>query len=166
MTPLDLSTLIVDKYLASYSAADGVTQSACDLSKADALASAVEDLSRGLMTSLSNDSTQQAIQSARNKVQSYSVPDNIDLVDFCSLLAKTGAGSDVTAACQDVIKAVQSDYVLKQGYKGEGMKNSNGVAIYFPIREVSPLYPGLAFSKKTGWDDFLKTYLTAIRRRP
>ncbi len=63
-------------------------------------------------------------------------------------------GSDTKAA-----------YVLAQGYKGAEMKNSNGVAIYFPLQAVSPLYPGLDFSKKTGWDAFLNAYLTAIRRR-
>ena len=44
MTPQDLSTLIVDKYLALYTDADGVTCSACDLSKADSLATAVTGL--------------------------------------------------------------------------------------------------------------------------
>jgi hypothetical protein len=38
------------------------------------------------------------------------------------------------------------------------------VAIYFPTLTVSPLYEGLDFSKKTGWDKFLKAYLTAISR--
>ena len=93
------------------------------------------------------------------------VADNIDLVDFCSLLANAGAGATITTACQNVINAVQTAYVTKQGYKGEDMRNSHGVAIYFPLRSVSPLYPGLEFSKKTGWDAFLKAYLVAIRNR-
>jgi hypothetical protein len=84
---------------------------------------------------------------------------------LCSLLAKSGAGATITTACQNVIKVVQSAYVMKQGYKGKTMKNSNGVAIYFPLRSVSPLYPGLEFSKKTGWDAFLKAYLDAIQSR-
>jgi hypothetical protein len=54
---------------------------------------------------------------------------------------------------------------MKQGYKGVGMKNSNGVAIYFPLQSVSPLYAGLELSKKTGWDAFLKSYLSEIQRR-
>jgi hypothetical protein len=98
-------------------------------------------------------------------VQSYEVPDNIDLVDFCALLTRAGVGSAITKACQSVINAVKALYVMAQGYKGAAMKNSNGVAIYFPTRSVSPLYSGLDFSKKTGWDAFLKAYLTAIRSR-
>lgn len=165
MTPQDLSALIVDKYLASYTAADGVTCSACDLSKASTLATAVAGLAAALKASLSDAASQQRIQSVRNKVQSYEVADNIDLVDLCSLLAKAGAGATITTACQNVIKVVQTAYVVKQGYKGGAMKNSNGVAIYFPLQSVSPLYPGLEFSKKTGWDAFLKAYLNAIRSR-
>jgi hypothetical protein len=165
MTPRDLSALIVDKYLASYGNADGVTQSACDLSKAGALATAVAGLVAALNASLSESASRQRILAVRNQVQSYEVPDNIDLVDFCSLLAKASADSATTTACQNVVKAVKSAYVMAQGYKGGDMKNSNGVAIYFPLQSVSPLYAGLDFSKKTGWDAFLKTYLNAIRSR-
>lgn len=167
MTPRDLSTLIVDKYLASYpnSIEDGVTFSACDLSKAGALATAVSGLATALKASLSDNAARQRILAVRNKVQNYYVEDNIDLVDFCTLLSKAGADSATTTACKNVIRAVQSDYVIKQGYKGPSMKNSNGVAIYFPTRAVSPLYAGLDFSKKTGWDGFLKAYLSAIRSR-
>lgn len=165
MTPRDLSALIVNKYLASYTNADVVTQSACDLSKAGALATAVAGLVAALKASLTDSASRQRILAVRNQVQSYEVPDNIDLVDFCSLLAKAGADSATTTACQNVIKAVKSAFVMVQGYKGADMKNSNGVAIYFPLQSVSPLYAGLDFSKKTGWDAFLKAFLNAIRNR-
>jgi hypothetical protein len=80
-------------------------------------------------------------------------------------MKKSGASPAIATACQNVIQAVQSGYVAKQGYKGDHMKNSNGVAIYFPTQAVSPLYGGLDFSKKTGWDAFLKAYLAAVRSR-
>ena len=165
MTPCDLSTLIVNRYLDSYQPADGVTYSACDLSKADALAAAVTALASALQAGLSDRAERQRLLSVRNQVQYYAVEDNIDLVDFCSLLATSGAGSAIVTACQDVIKATKSSYVVAQGFKGEGMKNSHGVAIYFPTQAVSPLYAGLDFSKKTGWDAFLKAYLAAVRSR-
>jgi hypothetical protein len=165
MTPQALSKLIVDKYLVSYGDSDQVTCSACDLSKANGLATAVAGLAAALKASLSDAASQQCIQLVRNRVQSYEVEDNIDLVDFCSLLAKAGANKTIKTACRNVIKAVESGYCLKQGYKGGDMRNSNGVAIYFPLQSVSPLYPGLKFSKKTRWDAFLKAYLNAIRSR-
>jgi hypothetical protein len=93
------------------------------------------------------------------------VADNIDLIDFCSLLGQPSAGSEIANSCKQVIAAAQSGYVLEQGYKGTDLENSHGVAIYFPTLTVSPLYEGLDLSKKTGWDKFLKAYLKAINRR-
>ncbi len=56
MTPRDLSALIVKKYLASYTR-DAVTQSACDLDKADALAGAVANVAAALEAGLSDAQT-------------------------------------------------------------------------------------------------------------
>ncbi|NTV98264.1 MAG: peptidase C11 [Chlorobiaceae bacterium] len=165
ITPKDLSTLIVDSYLASYPDKEPVTQSACDLSKAEALASAVASLASALKSGIADKAVQQAVQGVRNKVQSYDVKDNIDLLDFCSLLSKTGVKAAIKTACQNVAAEVQKNYILNQGYKNKSMQHSNGVAIYFPLVSVSPLYRKLEFSKKTGWDSFLEAYLEAIRSR-
>ena len=164
MTAKDLSTLIVKKYIASYSR-DAVTQSACDLSKAGALVAAVADLAKALKAGLADPAARQSILTARTQAQTYEVRENIDLADFCSLLAKAATGSEIAKRCQDVIQAVQSGYVVTSGYKGAAMKNSRGAAIYFPTNTVSPLYAGLDFSKKTGWGSFLKAYLAAVRSR-
>jgi hypothetical protein len=161
----DLSTLIVNKYLASYSR-DSVTQSACDLSHADALANAVTGLASALKANLGNTTVKQAVLAARTQSQDYEVADNIDLVDFCFLLRQATLGSSITDRCNDVINAAQHGYVVAQRSKGTRLKDSHGVAIYFPTGAVSPLYAGLDFSRKTGWDAFLKAYLTAVRSRP
>jgi hypothetical protein len=163
MTAQDLGSLIVNKYIASYPR-DAVTHSACDLSKAEVLASTVAHLASALKAGLTDAATRQHILTARTQVQTYDVKDNIDLADFCALLAKAASGSEIAKRCQDIIQAVQS-YVVTNGYKGASMKNSHGVAIYFPTGEVSPLYAGLDFSKETGWDAFLKAYLAAIHSR-
>ncbi len=160
----DLSSLIVNKYIASYTR-DAVTQAACDLSNAEILATAVARLASALTAGLADASTRQHILTARTQVQSYDVKDNIDLADFCSLVAKAASGSEIAKRCQDVIQAVESTYVATNGYKGTSMKNSHGVAIYFPTGEVSPLYADLDFSRKTAWDAFLKAYLNAVRSR-
>jgi hypothetical protein len=118
-----------------------------------------------LKAELGNAATTQRILVARTQAQRYEVADNIDLVDFCALLAKALPGSGVAQRCQDVIRAVRSGYVIAQGSKGASMKNSNGLAIYFPTLAVSPLYAGLDFSRQTGWDAFLKAYVTASRSR-
>lgn len=170
MSPRELSALIVEKYLAFYPSANdpssgSVTQAACDLAKAPGLATAVATLAKALKKSVADPANRQRVLMARMQAQSYDVRDNIDLVDFCSLLIQGGAEPAVASACQKVMQAVKTDYVVAQGFKGKDMKHSNGVAIYFPTQRVSPLYPGLAFSKKTGWDAFLSAYLGAIRSR-
>jgi hypothetical protein len=164
MTAKDISVLIVNKYIASYSK-DAVTQAACDLSKAGVLATAVANLAKALKAGLADPATRQSILTARTQAQTYEVRDNIDLADFCSLLAKAASGTEIATRCQDVIQAVQSGYVVTSGYKGAAMKNSRGAAIYFPTSTVSPLYASLDFSKKTGWGSFLKAYLVAVRSR-
>jgi hypothetical protein len=164
MKAADLSRLIVDNYLASYPR-DAVTQSACDLSKADALAAAVAGLARALTAGLSDVATVRRILAVRTQVQSFDVADNIDLVDFCLLLRDAAPGSEIARTCEDVVRAARTGYVAVEGHRGADLGNSHGVAIYFPTEAVSPLYPRLDFSQRTGWHEFLAAYLAAVRRR-
>jgi hypothetical protein len=164
MTARDLGTLIVEKYISSYTR-DAVTQAACDLSKADDLAAAVANLATVLTAGLADSTTRQSLLDARTRVQEYEVSDNIDLVDFCTVLAKAMPGTEVAKRCDDVVQTAKKSYVVASSSKGKSMENSHGVAIYFPKGKVSPLYLGLDFSKKTGWDAFLKNYLAAVRSR-
>ena len=166
MTPRDLSCRIVERYLESYKGSgESVTQAACDLAKTPGLAQAMAGFVGALKTGLNDPATQARILAARMKTQSYTIKHNIDLIDFCALLAKAAPGTPVAQRCQDVIEAVRPHYVIAQGFDGPNVDNSNGAAIYFPTDMVSPLYAGLDFCKKTGWDGFLEAYLTAVRAR-
>src|SRR5262249_879194 len=118
-----------------------------------------------LRTGLTDVQTRQKILLARTQVQTYDVPDNVDLVDLCNLLVQFNASAAIAQACRAVISAVDNNYVLANAVKAGEVKNSHGVAIYFPTLTVSPLYPRLDFSKQTGWDRFLNDYLTAVRHR-
>ncbi|MGB7539435.1 MAG: clostripain-related cysteine peptidase [Anaerolineales bacterium] len=164
LTAEDVSSMIVTKYLASYSR-ESVTQSACDLAQAEALAGAVAKLAAALRKGIRTEAAQQAVMAARMRSQTYYVADNIDLVDFCSQLEQKTAGSDIAARCREVIQAAQAGYVRTNGCKGSDLKNSHGVAIYFPNESVSPLYAKLDFCRKTKWGDFLKEYLASVRGR-
>jgi hypothetical protein len=172
MEARDLGALIVKEYLASYEAADGVTQSACDLARADGLAAAVAALAEALTAALREPLMRHRMLVARARVQSYEIPDNVDLADFCALLADLAPRTAVAARCADVLRALgigaedgAVGYVLAQGSKGEDLRNSRGVAIYFPTRTVSPLYARLDWAKDTGWGRFLAAYLKAVRSR-
>ncbi len=54
MTPATLSKIIVKKYLAAYSTAEPVTQSAFDLTRSNAITMAIDQLAKLLMRNLSN----------------------------------------------------------------------------------------------------------------
>jgi hypothetical protein len=166
MTPQELSAIIVKKYLISYSATDGVTQSACDLSRAKEMATAIDVLARALTQGLSNLPARAAIIKSRSQVQSYANPDYVDLGDFCKLLQMNGIRPDIKSACSNVTDVLfKNKIIFSSGYKGKVVRNSHGLSIYFPLRKISPLYSRLDFNKKTVWGNFLKNYLDKTVRR-
>ena len=168
LAPKDLSAVIVDRYLASYPPNEGVTQTACDLEKSLAVAAAIKDLAVALSGGLGNNAVKQAIMQARAQVQSYEIPENIDLADFCFLLMQNaGVDAGIKAACKKVVDAVtgKSGMVVKSGCKGASVKDSHGLAIYFPTMNISPLYAKLDLTKKSGWGTFLGKYLAAAKSR-
>ncbi len=167
MSPSDLSKVIVKKYLASYSSAMPVTQSAFDLTRLNAVATAIDHFAQVLMSNLSIPVARAAMLSARNQVQSYEVPDYVDLVDFAKLLYAQTTVPTIKTACQNVMDAAKvGQFVVASGYKGSSMAGSNGVSIYFPTRKISPLYAKLDFVRNTKWDEFLRAYINATTRRP
>jgi hypothetical protein len=103
MLPRELTRLIVGKYLASYGASDGVTQSALDLEKADAIATACDALAKVLIDNLTNDNVRGALLMARNQVQSFEVPDYVDLADLANLIRQQITIAPIAKACTDVI---------------------------------------------------------------
>jgi len=128
----------------------------------------VSKLAGALCDGMKKDAVRLAVMQARARVQSYEVRDNIDLVDFCRLLMKDDApGEEVRDACRKVMDAVcgPDGIVIRSARKGAAVKNSYGLAIYFPTLTPSSLYSKLDFSKKTGWDTFLKSYSKISRQR-
>lgn len=165
MTPNELATTIVNEYVASYPANAGVTQSACDLSKAGLLASAVDQLADVLNSHLSDAAVRATVIECRLQTQAYDTPDYIDLYDFCNLLESKTGFDDIRAACSAVKNMIQRDgVVIRSGYKGKNVKHSNGLSIYFPQKSLSSLYATLDFTKKTSWGKFLERCISYTRR--
>jgi hypothetical protein len=44
------------------------------------------------------------------------------------------------------------------------MQHSYGVSVYFPRKEISPLYATLDLTKDVAWERFLKKYSAATRQ--
>ena len=171
MKPRDFAKIIAQRYLASYDAKSDVTQSACDLSKAEVLGNAVDGLARVLKAEINDPAVRTGIFSSRAQAQTYDTPDYVDLADLCTLLAANCGSAKIKKACGAVQTAVKT-YVVFSGSRGDKMANSNGVSIYFPPQPTrdaglkSPLYAKLDFAKKLAWADFLDAWLKSINRRP
>jgi len=159
MSPDQLAKTVVAEYLASYGKNERVTQSAMRLADLEPLATAVSGLGAALRTALRDPRAYAAILAARNMVQEYSRPydEYCDLIDLCDLL-KRSLGGNVGQAC-DVVKKAAKKAVRASGSKGNAVAHSNGVSIYFPKRNLSPLYKRLDFGKKGAWKGFLEAYL-------
>ncbi len=167
MPPQELASTIVKQYLASYDLNAGVTQAACDLSKSGVLARAVDELAQALKNRLADQTVKTALMQARNQVQSYEVPDYIDLYDFCELVKGHCNQPDVQSACQSMMDVLHAgNFVVSSGYKGATMQHSHGLSIYFPQPQkgISPLYATLDFTKQTSWDEFLRAYMSSTGR--
>ncbi len=166
MTPRELSSLVVDKYIRSYRASDNVTQSACDIGKAEAVAAELNALAQTLTAYLGSSSGKMTVIRARSSVQAFYTADYVDLADLCGLLASGTADRRIRAACAAVIDGLtKNGMVVKCGRKGADVSHSNGVSIYFPTKKISPLYARLDFTKQTKWGQFLKAYVGKVRER-
>ena len=164
MTPAQLGKVIVDRYLASYKANEGVTQSTLDLSASAKLEGEIDKLASALLKELSGEAAQVAVMRARRAVRSYETKDYIDLVHFCQLLRKFSASAGLQAACAGVEATATKNFVLASGFKGASVSNSNGVSIYFPEETISPLYAKLDFAKNNKWNEFLAAYLKSVKQ--
>lgn len=158
MGPEELARIIVDKYVASYKSDDGVTQSACNLDESENLAEAVDRLAAALIKKLTQPQVTAAVYQSRREVQVYDEDktDYVDLFDFCELLKKKCDVPEIKAGCGNVMKAVDR-FVVRSAFKGPDMKNSHGLSIYFPLKNLSSLYERLDFIKKTKWEKFLRS---------
>jgi hypothetical protein len=167
MTPRELAGTVVKRYMDSYKAGDGVTQSATDLGAMDQLAEAVDALGRALSGALGNGAARDAIVTVRAKAQEYTAPYDqyCDLGDLCALLAKAVPQPGVAAAC-DAVRAALKKAVIATGAKGAKVEHSQGIAIYFPKREVSKLYATLDFAKGNAWAPFIQKYTGGLSKRP
>ncbi len=155
-TANQLGDWIVDTYIAQTAAAYK-TQSAIDLTKINALASAVDSFAQAL----GYDSD---IANARANVEDYYYPAHIDLYHFAYLCKQYSSNSTIDSRAQTVMDNVTSA-VITEGH-GTDHPNSHGLAIYFPSTEASydSDYGTLSINSfaTTNWDEFLSNYYNQV----
>jgi Clostripain family len=163
MAPADLAKLVVAQYRKSYVRGGlDTTQSALDLSKISAAATAVDALAGALIADLSKLAGQ--ILLARGSALSFEdYPEYLDLADFTTQLDARISGNRALKAATARVRAALSpgsagSFVIANGTTTSKMKAARGVSIYFPAdrRSYSPDYKSLAFSKRNRWRTLLE----------
>jgi hypothetical protein len=153
MSPEELATDIVDKYIYSYPFSY-VTQSAIDLNYVDTLASQLSNLALAIM----NDSVTSINKYiyAANSTQRYSRTgvDFTDLYDLCNKLLIYSNNLTVKNMVLSIQQTLNSA-VIKSGYSGVGVSRSRGLSIYFPYYSYDNYYNNTNFSQDTFWDEML-----------
>jgi hypothetical protein len=171
LAPEEVASAIVALYLryrADFDlAGQSVDLSACEIDKGEQLSDTVTRLSHAMGTRLEDRAFRDALLLSRWKAQSYKSEQYVDLWDFCHLLEEQGEDEAVRSACENVKKAISSPadgMVKKSIFNGPAYQHSHGLSIYFPWSVVSPGYGKFGFAKATGWQRFLKKYVSATRR--
>lgn len=161
MTPEQLGSAIVQRYVASYPH-DTVTQSLLDLRQSAAVAAAVDQLAQSLIGAIQTPAEYAAVTQAINAAQAYTYKDFLDLYSLCEEFknrCKTKAVKDAAQATMNALTG-NGKFVLAEKHKGASVSRSHGATIYFPRgRDVTVVYPRLDFAKATRWHHFIKAYI-------
>lgn len=94
-----------------------------------------------------------------DKVQSYTY-NNCDLVHLCKMINEKIIDDELNKSASDLIEALTNDMnkvITSNVTIGNGVKNSYGLAIYFPKVHIDPEYLAISFGK-TAWGKFIKKY--------
>ena len=151
---------------------DSATLAAVDLNAFPSLLDAINNLAFALQGA-----DQRRVARARAYAQSYTSvfgrnvkPSYLDLGNFVQVLKREVQNSDVQAAADQVLAALNRTVVAEK--HGRGKPGSHGVSIYFP---TSRLYSSGAagarsyamtadrFARESLWDDFLAYHYTGRR---
>jgi hypothetical protein len=164
-SPAALSRLMVTEYIDYYQNQNkDVTQAASNLTLCEQLKTEVDLLAEELLSNMYSAGFLDDLSYAHYNVQKYYVDQTfVDLFDFCHLLSKRTKVKAVIDRCQDV-NSVIDDFIIQSGYKGDSLKFSHGISVYFPARAMLKLYGTLDFVKNTRWGSFLKSYIQKTER--
>jgi hypothetical protein len=151
MSPKELATDIVDKYIYSYPFSN-VTQSAIDLSYIDSLASQLSNLALAIMSDSLTPKSKYILASVSS--QHYGDYDFIDLYDFCNKILIYSNSLEVKNIVLSIQQTLNSA-VIKSGYSVVGVNCSRGLSIYFPYYYYDNYYNYTNFAQDTSWNEML-----------
>ena len=158
MATADFGAHIVDAYIQSYAHTNNTA--AVDLSKAEELAGALDELADALIAHMPT--AQLEIWSATKKPAAKFWYNTLwDLTHFCERLEAGTADDDVKAAATKVLKALEpGNFVVADSHRGTKVERCGGVTVYLkgPPSELSRYYAELDFAVKHRWHKLLEAY--------
>lgn len=169
ISPLQLSSLIVDTYAASYAEYfnHSVALSALDLRESKHVIQRTAMLAAILAQASPDVDSRAVISSAREGIKaSFGQNQFIDLVEFCEFLSAARENLELARAASDLLAAVRP-FIAHHRSTGRA-ESGNGVSIYFPLatrtklehqQRLGALYNQLDLAKMTGWGDFVNQFV-------
>lgn len=161
-SPGDVSRILANVYVDSYTNGRATTLSGLDLSKYAVLAQAVRDLGEAIKTSPS--ASRQKVLQAATRTQSYTNDDYKDLGDLVDQI-----GSDPAIAIRPEVffgvKEALRQFVVANR-TSSSMARSQGISIWFPdaawqFDSYKARYRALMFNQDTAWIDAIASTLSA-----
>ncbi len=160
MTPATLATKIVTEYYNDYNGgSDSITQAAIDLTKLDAVISAVDTLATQLKNNLGSYQTQ--IGNAINGAEQYDFAGYRDLYHLCDKIKSYVSVSAVQTAASAVQSAISACVISEKHYKGGSdmaVANAHGITINTNNDYSNSEYSATALCQNTQWNEFLSSY--------
>ena len=159
MSPAELSTCVVERYMEYYGTHGIETISAIDVNAAETMFAALEVFAQELINALPDH--KDVIQYCRMNSTVFYDGTFLDLYDFAYEVGDIYTTSELLAAADDLWAAI-SDTVISEGH-ADYYWDAHGVSIYFPESGSSywPQYETvLDFTADTSWDEFLVQFLS------
>jgi hypothetical protein len=175
MSPQELSTLIVDRFVESYvpdsRRQPDVTQSAIDLSRLGEAADLVERFARALGKEFrDHDRLKSAYKDARDAATrdnySFEDPEYVDLVSLLRAMIRIYKGDRSSITTIDAAEALldwllsERSPVIHNAVSGKFDGKAHGISIYTPRDLPSPLYKDIDFHS-AGWYNTVKKIFDA-----
>jgi hypothetical protein len=154
-----LGSIIVDKYIESYSTLYKVTQSAATTADLEAIYNATNTLAASLTGNIG--SYKSTLTSIRSAMYEYDDEPFVDLYDFAARVKANFVNTTIQAQAQNVIDAINIA-IINSRYQGSILANSHGMTIYFPssVLQFSNVYRSGSWANGA-WDEFLLAYFGA-----
>ena len=130
-TPCAAGISIVNRFVNNYANTDGITQSVIDLSKMQAVVTALDNFGALLIAHRTDQAP--IIQNARNNAQAYKYPEFKDLYDFAGRIRATATATDLQQAATNLQNAMisSSGAIIASGHN-QNEPGSNGMSITVP----------------------------------